>query len=138
MLSQFLVTVLFQVISNVVTTTTSFDNLDASIRKCKSQYETEGLIFLNQYTKVGCEYECAAKQASDLCKCVPWFFPTDFKGNLEYYFPLGGMGNLSILKATLFCLSVRPFFNPLPMNRFESQVYLYRSIVKSRVLTCLV
>ena len=110
-------------ISNFVTTTTSFDNLDARIRKCKSQDETEGLISLNQYTKVGCEYECAAKQASDLCKCVPWFFPTDFKGNLEYYFPLGGMDNLSIIKSMLFCLSV-PFLTPFPWTNLRAR-YIY-------------
>ena len=86
LLSQFSATVLVQVISNAVTTTTNFDNLDPSIRQCKSKSETEGLKSLNQYTKVGCEFECALKKASNLCKCLPWFLATDFKGNLNSYF----------------------------------------------------
>ena len=87
-----------QVISNVVTTTANFDNLDPSIRECKSHSETEGLKSLNQYTKVGCEFECAAKKASNFCKCLPWFIPTDFKGNLE----LGG----EVKKFEFSCLNL--------------------------------
>ena len=50
----------------------SLSEKDLDIRKCKLSHETEGFQFLNHYTKIGCELECAAKKAVDFCKCLPF------------------------------------------------------------------
>ena len=81
-----------KVIPQLINTTASFDGMAVSTRNCKLSTENEEFDLLNSYTKVGCEFECAVIQASNLCKCLPWFFPTNSKGNFVYYFTLGGMG----------------------------------------------
>ena len=47
--------------------------------------------------------------------------------------PINQYLSQSILKSTK-CLSVLPFFNPLPMNQFDSQVYLWISFNKAEIL----
>ena len=41
-------------------------------------YEVEGFVFTNNYTRAGCELECAAKLASRVCRCIPWYLPNNF------------------------------------------------------------
>ena len=36
------------------------------------------LRLFNNYSKVGCEFECAVKKATYLCKCIPWYLPNNF------------------------------------------------------------
>ena len=63
----------------LVTTSIEFDGLKLNHqRKCKLTHETEGFMFLNQYSRKGCELECAAKTAISICKCIPWFYPNDY------------------------------------------------------------
>ena len=33
---------------------------------------------MKYYTKTGCEFECAVKNAIQLCQCLPWFYPNNF------------------------------------------------------------
>ena len=39
---------------------------------------TSSFRLLKNYTRVGCEFECAVDKALDLCKCLPWYLPNDF------------------------------------------------------------
>ena len=48
-------------------TTQYFDGLEMrDQRKCKLSHETAGFEFLQEYSRVGCEMECAAQQGSFL------------------------------------------------------------------------
>ena len=63
----------------VVDTNEDFEKFDVNTRDCKLPHETiEGGFFQN-YTKVGCELECALNHSLVICKCIPWYFPNDFK-----------------------------------------------------------
>ena len=33
---------------------------------------------VNKYTRIGCEMECAASKAIDLCQCIPWYYTNNF------------------------------------------------------------
>ena len=55
-----------------------FSGLDLKQRRCKLPHETDGLQLFKQYTRQGCEIECAAKKATSFCKCLPWNFPNNF------------------------------------------------------------
>ena len=67
-----------KVLPDIVTTGTDFDDLELEIRKCKFSHETDGLKMLKTYTRIGCEFECAAEIATTHCKCLPWFLPNNF------------------------------------------------------------
>ena len=66
-----------KVLPRLIKTSTDFDWLDIDMRKCKLPYETEGFQFLTEYTRRGCEFECAAKKAIQFCKCMPWYIPNN-------------------------------------------------------------
>ena len=68
----------FKIVPNVVKFSKDFENLDLSVRKCKLPSDTKGFKFLKRYTRTGCKFECAAKHALELCKCLPWFYPNNF------------------------------------------------------------
>ena len=70
--------VLINVLPRLFTTTTDFNNLDRNQRKCKLSHETEGFKFLKEYSRSGCEFECAVQKAISICKCLPWYYPNDF------------------------------------------------------------
>ena len=36
------------------------------------------LLVSREYTRVGCEFECAAKKARKFCQCIPWNYPNNF------------------------------------------------------------
>ena len=72
--------VVIRIVPKVVETTKEFEAFDTNIRKCKLSHESHKLKFLENYTKVGCEFECALKKAMAICKCLPWFYPNDFTG----------------------------------------------------------
>ena len=67
-----------QVIPKILETSSDFDSLDLETRKCKLSHETTGFQFFKQYTRKGCETECAAKKASLYCQCLPWNYPNNF------------------------------------------------------------
>ena len=67
-----------QVLPRIVSTSTDHDELDVKERNCRLSHETEGFLFLQEYSRKGCEFECAAQKAVQICKCLPWFYPNDF------------------------------------------------------------
>ena len=69
---------MIKVMPRLVRTTTDFNELQRSQRNCKLSKETEGFSFLKQYSRKGCEFECAVKVAIPICKCIPWYYPNDF------------------------------------------------------------
>ena len=69
---------MIKVMPRLVRTTTDFNELHRSQRNCKLSKETEGFSFLKQYSRKGCEFECAVKVAIPICKCIPWYYPNDF------------------------------------------------------------
>ena len=70
--------VVIRVVPKIVETTEEFEAFDTITRKCKLSHESNELKFLKNYTKIGCEFECALKKAISICKCLPWFYPNDF------------------------------------------------------------
>ena len=70
--------VLVNVLPRLFTTTADFNDLKRNQRKCKLPHETEGFQFLKEYSRSGCEFECAVQKAISLCKCLPWYYPNDF------------------------------------------------------------
>ena len=70
--------IVIRVVPKVVNTTNEFEAFDTYTRKCKLSHESEKLKLLKNYTKIGCEFECALKEAISICKCLPWFYPNDF------------------------------------------------------------
>ena len=64
-----------KVLPMLVQTSNEFESLELEQRKCKLRHETQGFDFLKEYTKTGCEFECAVKRAGDLCHCFPWYIP---------------------------------------------------------------
>ena len=63
----------------LVDTDDAFDSFSVEARKCKFVHETDEmpLNLLNSYTRVGCEFECAAERAALLCKCMPWYYTNE-------------------------------------------------------------
>ena len=70
--------VLVNVIPRLVKTTVDFNGLKRKQRKCKLPHESDGFSFLKQYSRIGCEFECAVKRVVSKCKCIPWFYPKQF------------------------------------------------------------
>jgi hypothetical protein len=70
---------MIKVLPRLVRTTADFNELLKSQRKCRLSHETEGFSLLKQYSRKGCQFECAAKMAIQICKCIPWYLPNDFK-----------------------------------------------------------
>ena len=68
-----------KVIPRLVRTSSDHNNLPVNQRRCKLSDERVGLQYLTNYTRLGCETECAIEKATSLCKCLPWNYPSDFK-----------------------------------------------------------
>ena len=66
-----------KVVPNMLKSTKEFSELDLNVRNCKFTHETDGFIFLKNYSKSGCEFECASQEALNICKCLPWFYPNN-------------------------------------------------------------
>ena len=66
------------VIPKILESSSDFNSLDLMQRRCKLPHETKGLRLFQQYTRKGCEIECAAKKATQFCKCLPWHYPNNF------------------------------------------------------------
>ena len=69
---------ILRVIPKIVDTNKEFELFDINTRNCKLPFETDGLKFIQNYTRVGCELECAIKHAMSVCKCLPWYYPNNF------------------------------------------------------------
>ena len=67
-----------RVIPKVVDASKAFETFEYQTRNCKLVHETNGLNYLKQYSKVGCEVECAMNESVRICKCLPWFYPNNF------------------------------------------------------------
>ena len=68
-----------KVIPRLVRTSADHNNLQLDQRRCKLSEETDGLRFVTNFTRLGCETECAIQKATSICKCLPWHYPNDFK-----------------------------------------------------------
>ena len=62
----------------IVDASDEFKSLPLFTRNCKLPQETQGFNFLNEYSRKGCELECAAQKAVSFCKCLPWYYPNNF------------------------------------------------------------
>ena len=69
---------LIKIVTDITEISENFASLNQATRKCKLSHETEGFRFLRNYTKTGCEFECAAKLAMEICQCLPWYYPNNF------------------------------------------------------------
>ena len=69
-----------KVIPQLLGTTGPFDAMDEFSRQCKLPHETQGLKLIRSYTRIGCEYECAATKAVEVCGCLPWYITNNFTG----------------------------------------------------------
>ena len=67
-----------KVIPQVVGSTSEFDKMDSVSRNCKLSHEVANFSFTQRYTTAGCEFECAAQKAVALCKCIPWYYPSNY------------------------------------------------------------
>ena len=72
--------VIIRVVPKIIETSEDFDKFSVITRGCKLPYETDGLNFVQNYSKVGCELECAFNHSLAVCKCLPWYYPNDFSG----------------------------------------------------------
>ena len=70
--------VTIRVTPKVVDVSEDFVGFDVQTRGCKLPYETDDLKFLQNYTKDGCEFECALNKSLAICKCLPWYLPNYF------------------------------------------------------------
>ena len=114
----------------MVQTSEGFDELDVETRQCKLPHETSGFQFLTEYTRIGCEIECAAKKATSFCKCVPWNYPNNFT-SLPICDMFGGYCFDTIM-------SNETFYKQCPLRCLEDcQVWQYRlgTIHKGRLLS---
>ena len=66
------------VLPQLVSSSKEFNGLDLKTRECKLKSESDGLNLLTEYSRKGCELECAAKKAVSFCRCLPWNYPNNF------------------------------------------------------------
>ena len=69
---------MIKVLPRLFRTTADFNALTRKQRNCKLPHETDGFTFLKEYSRKGCEFECAAKKAVSICKCIAWYIPNNF------------------------------------------------------------
>ena len=67
-----------RVVPKVIEVSNNFKHFDFETRNCKFLHESKQLKYVQNYSKAGCEFECALEVALDICKCLPWFYPNDF------------------------------------------------------------
>ena len=66
------------VVPKILETSSAFDNLNKETRKCKLPSESTGFQLFQEYSRKGCEIECAARRAVSFCQCLPWNYPNNF------------------------------------------------------------
>ena len=67
-----------KVIPRLIRTSAAYNSLSVNQRRCKLTDERAGLQFVTNYTRLGCETDCAIQKATSLCKCLPWQYPSNF------------------------------------------------------------
>ena len=67
-----------KIIPQLVGATAQFKEMDVTARNCKLDGEIGELKFVNKYSKIGCEFECATNKAIEICHCVPWYITNNF------------------------------------------------------------
>ena len=67
-----------RVVPKVIEVSNNFKHFDFETRNCKFLHESKQLKYVQNYSKAGCEFECALEVALDICKCLPWFYPNNF------------------------------------------------------------
>ena len=67
-----------KVIPRLVRTSAAHNNLGVDQRRCKLLEERDGLQFVTNFTRLGCETDCAIQKAISICKCLPWQYPNNF------------------------------------------------------------
>ena len=70
--------IVIHVLPKIIDAANEFKLLPLSTRKCMLSQETQGFKFLIEYSRKGCELECAAQKAVSFCKCLPWYYPNNF------------------------------------------------------------
>ena len=70
--------VTIKIIPQLVGATAQFKEMDVTARNCKLDGEIGELKFVNKYSKIGCEFECATNKAIEICHCVPWYITNNF------------------------------------------------------------
>ena len=65
----------FKVSASISNTSPNFEALTQNVRNCLFSHEAKNLSYFRNYSKSGCNYECALRQAIEDCKCVPWNMP---------------------------------------------------------------
>ena len=69
---------IISVTPQLVETSDNFVALEMWSRKCKMSYETRGMNLVKNYSRTGCEFECAFDKAVELCRCTPWYYANNF------------------------------------------------------------
>ena len=64
--------VIIRVVPKIIETSEDFEKFDVTTRGCKLPYESEGLNFVQNYSKVGCEMECALNRSLAIHTVVEW------------------------------------------------------------------
>ena len=67
-----------RVTPKVIDASEDFVAFDVGTRNCKLSHEIDELSFFQNYTKDGCELECALNKSLSVCKCLPWYLPNNF------------------------------------------------------------
>ena len=67
-----------RVTPKVIDASEDFVGFELHTRNCKLPHETDELKFFQNYTKDGCEFECALNKSLSVCKCLPWYLPNHF------------------------------------------------------------
>ena len=62
----------------ILEVSSEFKSLKLRSRNCKLSKETSGFTLFQEYSRKGCEIECAAKKAAMFCNCLPWHYPNNF------------------------------------------------------------
>ena len=63
------------IVPKLLEASSDFNDLNLDAGKWKLPYETEGFSFFKEYTRRGCEIECASRKAKSMCHCLPWNYP---------------------------------------------------------------
>ena len=66
------------IVPKILETSPAFNDLNLESRKCKLSHETVGFNLFKEYTRTGCEIECAVRKATSICRCLPWNYPNNF------------------------------------------------------------
>ena len=67
-----------KIMAGVTDASENFVDLTQEQRNYKLSHETKGFKFLRNYSKFGCELECAINKSISICHCLPLHLPNNF------------------------------------------------------------